>query len=209
MNDRPSVQLPASILGALMAILDIVVLERVHGGAFRQLSTEPSPSWFSDAFSSILEGGPVTLAEAFPVLDPFLSEAEVFWSRTAFGRLDGEAFVVGGPGGHNLPLTTVAVALEGRHFLLIHRIAGFDDRQQILQRARERALEHEQVIRRLDGLRRPLERLTRIAGELEATPELPDPHRKLLASVNAELDTMRQILDQLPKLPPGKTARRR
>lgn len=208
MNDRRNVQLPASILGALMAILDVVVLERVHGGAFRQLSAEPSPSWFSEAFSNVLEGGPVTLAEAFPVLDPFLSEAEVFWSRTAFGRLDGEAFVVGGPGGHNLPLITVAVALEGRHFLLIHRVAGFDDRQQILQRARERALEHEHVVKRLDELRPPFERLTRVAGELDAMSELSTAQRTLLASAHAELDTIRQIMDQLPRLP-GSTGRRR
>ena len=208
MNDRHNVQLPASILGALMAILDIVVLERVHGGAFRQLSTEPSPSWFSEAFSNVLEGGPVTLTEAFPVLDPFLSEAEVFWSRTAFGRLDGEAFVVGDPGGRNLPLVTVAVALEGRHFLLIHRVAGFDDRQQILQRARERALEHEQVVKRLDGMRRPFERLTRLAGELD-TAELADPQRTRLASLRTELGAIGQVLDQLPKLPGGTTGRRR
>jgi hypothetical protein len=209
MSDTRDLQLPASFLSALIAILDIVVLERVAGGAFTLPGKEPPPSWFAEAFNDVDPSGPVTLLEAFPVLDSFLSEAEVFWRRTAYGRLDGEAFVVGGPGGRNLPLTTMAVALEGRQFLLIQRVAGFDDRQHILQRAREQGLAHEQVVNRIEALRRPFKRLTGLAGELEATSGLSESQRTLLTAVSSELDTLRQLLDHLPKLPPGTSARRR
>jgi len=34
--------------------------------------------------------------------------AEAFWSRTAYGRLDSETFVVSGPEGRNLPLAAIA-----------------------------------------------------------------------------------------------------
>jgi len=212
MNDRSEAQPSpplAALLGALVAILDIILLERVSGGAFRQIGSEPPPSWFAEAFRDVAPGAPVTLLQAFPVLDPFLSEAEAFWSRTAYGRLDGEAFVVASPGRHDLPLVTTAVALHGRHYLLIQRVTGFDDRQQILQRARENTLAHEQVVKRIDALRRPFDRLGRLAVELGATEGLSESQRALLTSVNAELATLRSVLDELPKLPPGTSARRR
>ncbi len=209
MNGPYDRQVSASMLSALMSILDIVVLERLPGGAFKRLANDPAPSWFTEAFSSVLEGSPATLAQAFPILDPFLSEAEAFWGRTNFGRLDGEAFVVAGPGGRNLPLVTVAVALDGRHFLLLHRVAGFDDRQEILQRARERALEHEDVVRRIDRLRRPFARLNQRLGELDASEGLTESQRAALSSASTELAALGQALDELPKPPPGTAVRRR
>lgn len=209
MNGPYDRQVSASMLSALMSILDIVVLERLPGGAFKRLANDPAPSWFTEAFSSVLEDSPATLAQAFPVLDPFLSEAEAFWGRTNYGRLDGEAFVVAGPGGRNLPLVTVAVALDGRHFLLLHRATAFDDRQEILQRARERALEHEAVVRRIDDLRRPFTRLNRLVGELEGSEGLSEPQRAALTSASTELTALGQVLDQLPKPPPGTAVRRR
>jgi hypothetical protein len=207
MNGPYDRQVSASMLSTLMSILDIVVLERLPGGAFKLLAHDPAPSWFTEAFSSALEGAPATLAQAFPILDPFLSEAEAFWGRTNYGRLDGEAFVVAGPGGRNLPLVTVAVALDGRHFLLLHRMAGFDDRQQILQRARERMLEHEGVVRRIDNLRRPFTRLNRLVSELEGSAGLSEPQRAVLTSAATELAALGQVLDELPKLPPGTAVR--
>jgi hypothetical protein len=209
MSDRTERPLPASALAALVAMLDVVVLERFEGGAFRQVGDEPTPTWFTEAFRDAAPGAPVTLLEAFPVLDAFLSEAETFWSRMAYGRLEGEAFVVAGPGGRNLPLATTAVALDGRHFLLIQRVAGFDDRQQILQRAREHALTHEQVVKRIDGLRPPFGRLTRIVSELEATTDLTASQRTALSGIHTELGALREVLDELPKPPPGRQARRR
>jgi hypothetical protein len=199
----------ASLLSALMSILDIVVLERLPGGAFKRLSTDPAPSWFSEAFRGGLEGPAATLAQAFPVLDPFLSGAEAFWGRTTFGRLDGEAVVITGPGGSNLPIGTVAVALGGRNFLLLHRVIGFDDRQAILQRARERALAHEAVIRRIDDLRRPLSRVAGRLNELEASGGLTDAQRSALAAASAELAALAQVLEELPKPPPGTSVRKR
>jgi hypothetical protein len=202
MSEAPRVPMSDPLLSTLVAILDIVVLERLHGGSFRQLGTEHPPSWFSEAFHSADTGAPVTLVQAFPVLDSFLSEAEVFWQRTAYGRLDGEAFVVAGSGGHNLALMTIAVALQGRHFLLIQRVAGFDERQQVLQRAREQALSHEAVVRKIDGLRQPFSKLTACADELAASG-LSQAQGTVMARARAELEALGRLLDELPKLPPA------
>jgi hypothetical protein len=209
MTDHKERPLPASTLGALVAMLDVVVLERFEGGAFRQVGDAPTPEWFTEALRDAAAGAPVTLLEAFPLLDGFLSEADTFWRQMAHGRLEGEAFVVAGPGGRNLPLATTAVAMDGRHFLIIQRVSGFDDRQQILQRAREQALSHEQVVKRIDGLRPPFGRLARLVSELGAAGGLTDAHRVLLDAAEAELGTLGQVLDDLPKPPPGRHARRR
>ena len=208
MSDARSVRMPDSLLGTLVAILDIVVLERLYGGSFRQLGTERPPSWFAQAFNSVDPHAPVTLVQAFPVLDSFLSEAEAFWQRTSYGRFDGEAFVVEGPDGENLPLSTIAVAIEGRHFLLIQRVAGFDDRQHILQRAREQALAHEGVVKQIDTMRAPVLRSTALTNELAASA-LDENQRQVVDQLGSELGHIAQSLDVLPKPPRGRSARRR
>jgi hypothetical protein len=200
---------PEELLAMLVALLEVVVFERLHGGAFRQVGGAPTPSWFAESFKATEPGAPVTLLQAFPVLDAFLSEAEIFWERTAYGRLEGEAVVVSGPGGRNLPLATIAVAMEGRQFLLIQRVTGFDDRQDILQTARDQALQHESVVKRIDAVRHPIGRLTRLANELASSENLSDSQRTLLNGIESELETARQLLADLPKLPPASTPRGR
>jgi hypothetical protein len=207
MSDRADRELPSTMLAALISVLDTIVLERVEGGAFRQLRHEPAPSWFDDAFRDVARGAPVTLLEVFPQLDGFLTEAEQFWSRMAYGHLEGESVVVTGPGGRNLPLVATAVALEGHHFLLLQRVPGFDDRQHILQRARDQALEHERVVQQIDTLRRPVERLTRACRDL-GTGVDPGSSPEAVASMQAELEIVRKVLDDLPMPPRGTSARR-
>jgi hypothetical protein len=206
MSESPRVTTSDSLLASLVAILDIVVLERLQGGSFRQLGTEYPPAWFTQAFHEADPGAPVTLVQAFPVLDSFLSEAEVFWQGTAYGRLDGEAFVVAGPAGDNLALMTIAVAMQGRHFLLIQRVAGFDERQRVFQRAREQALSQEAVVRKIDALRQPFAKLSAVVSEL-AVSDLADAQRAALARASAELDTLRRTLEELPKLARGASPR--
>jgi hypothetical protein len=194
--------MPDPLLSTLVAILDIVILERLHGGSFRQLGSEHPPAWFTEAFHKADPGTAVTLVQALPVIDAFLSDAELFWQRTAYGRLDGDAFVVTGSDGQNLALMTTAVAMQGRHFLLIQRVAGFDERQKVLQRAREQALAHETLVKKIDALRQPVAKLTTVAGEL-ATSDLDETQRAAMTRASAELETLRKTLDELPKLPPG------
>lgn len=207
MSDRADRELPATMLAALISVLDTIVLERVEGGAFRQLRHEPSPSWFDEAFRDAARGAPVTLLEVFPQLDGFLTEAELFWSRMAYGHLEGEAVVVTGPGGRNLPLVATAVALEGHHFLLLQRTSGVADLQQILQRAREQKLEHERVVKQIDALRRPVDRLTLAVRDLASGTD-PAGLAQGVGSVQAELEAIRKVLDELPKPPHGTSARR-
>ena len=65
---------------------------------FRLGEPEP-PAWFVDTFHEVDPSQPVTLLQAFPILDAFLSEAEIFWERRIDGHLSSEPIVVTEAGG--------------------------------------------------------------------------------------------------------------
>ena len=196
--------MPEQMFGELMSALDLIVLERQPGGALVQLGGHLPPAWFTLAFNAVGRRQDVTLLEAFPILDSFLSEADAFWNQKYEGRLDGEPFVISNAG-RNLPLVPTAVAMKGRAFLLLQRVPGFEDRQDILQRARERALEHEQVLKQIDGLARPLAALSHSVDELEAMA-LDDNQRKRVANVREAVAALTKAFDALPHLPPTRRA---
>jgi len=183
----------------LVGALDLVILERLEGGVLSRLGGQP-PTWFAGNLREVHRQKSVTLLEAFPVLDAFLSDAEVFWEREEDGRLDADPCVMTLGSGKHLALATVAIKMKGRKFLLLQPIAGFEDRQHVLQRARERSLEHEQVVKRIDLARHPLRRLEQLVTELGAM-ELGEPQRKHLDQITGQLDALRRRVDELPQLP--------
>ena len=207
MTDAPRPEVPDPLLSTLVSILDLAVLERQPGGAFRQIGGDP-PSWFTQAMKNADAGRPVTVVQAFPVLESFLNEADEFWRKTAYGRLEGEAFVITDVNGRNLPVAPIAVVMEGRHFLLLHRAAGFDERQRVLQRAREQALGQEKVVKQIDGLRRPVTRIGNAVTELMKQP-LSEVQAAAVTTIMTELEAMKAQLEELPKLPPASSAGRR
>ena len=67
-TDARRARLSESLLSTLVSILDLVVLERMHGGSFRQVGADYPPAWFTEAFHHADPGAPVTIVQAFPVL---------------------------------------------------------------------------------------------------------------------------------------------
>jgi hypothetical protein len=196
-----------SVLAQLTAALDMVVMEQVPGGMFTQIGEAAPPEWFSRLYRTAGRGQPPTIAQSFPGLSSFLSEAEAFWDRQDGGRLDSGDFLIADASGREVPIAATAVALNGRRFLVIQRAAGFEDRQLLLQRAREQALRHEQVIKKVDSLRRPLATLVQLADEL-ARPALSDRQREQVSSLKDHLLTMSGVLDELPRLPRAATRKK-
>lgn len=196
-----------TVLAQLASALDMVVMEQVPGGTFVQIGDAPPPEWFTRIYRDAGRGRRPTLAESFPGLASFISEAETFWTGNDAGRLESGEFMVADPPGPQLPVAATALALKGRRFLVIQRAAGFDDKQRILQRAREQALAHEQVIKKVDSLRRPLAQLVRLADEL-ARPALTGRQREQVSGIRDNLDTLSGLLDELPKLPKAATRKK-
>lgn len=207
MTDAPRPAMPDALLATLVSILDLAVLERQPGGAFRQIGGEP-PSWFIDTMRNTDPGAAVTIVQAFPVLESFLAEADQFWRQTAYGRLEGEAFVIADASGRTLPVAPIAVVMEGRYFLLLHRATGFDERQRVLQRAREQALGQEKLVKQIDDMRRPVSRLGASLTDLIKQP-LSEVQAAAVTSLMKDVDALKAQLDDLPKLPPTRSGGKR
>lgn len=192
-----------SLLTDLSEVLDLVVLEQLPGG-FVQITAGPLPPWFVRAFRTADDGQHVTLLDALPALDAFLAEAGAFWDRSTEGRLAGEPFLVTDAPDHEVPVAATAVKFAGRRILLLQPDAGYAERQHTLQRAREQALAHEQVVRRIQDLHRPLAQLARLADQLSAT-ELDASQRATIAAITDQVKALRQVVDDLPR--PSRTGK--
>jgi hypothetical protein len=187
-----------AVLADLCSALDFVVLERLEGG-FVRVGTDPLPPWFVRVFIKAQGGGEtLTLTEVFPVLDSFLAEAEQFWDRTGDGRLTSEAFMVTDSLGDELAVVAIAIGRNLRRFLLLQPDASFPERQRLLQRAREQALAHEQVVRHIQELRQPVATLARIASDLAGSAPT-DAARAQIDKLTTQVSALQRILGELPQ----------
>jgi hypothetical protein len=133
-------------LGAeLIAALEIALLEREPGGGLKLLGVPPE--WFRR-----LNPGETI---SFPFLDNFLIDAENFWSEAAAGRLKSGLWTETDSLGHETSLEASAVCVGPRKILLIeNQTLVHDEKQQILQRARNAKL-RERERRRMEKGRPP------------------------------------------------------
>jgi hypothetical protein len=122
----------------LLAVLDVVVLERRLDGSFVPLV--PVPGWFA----GLEKDG------TFPFLGTFLEEATQFWAGTVRGRLPSGLCAATNAEGREFHFEAVAVAISGRHLLLFELPRGVDDLRSILQEAREEKLARAGLERLLD-----------------------------------------------------------
>ncbi len=136
-----------SLHSALVAAQGTWVLRRDDAGGFA--AVPPFPDWVSRLEATSGAGtGPVPVFEAFPFLESFRPEAEAHWlSGTGESRASG-LWTEPAPDGEELHFEATALRLEEGAFLLIRRWEeAFRRRQDLLQLARERMLEHEKLAR--------------------------------------------------------------
>ena len=187
-------------LADVCSALEFVVLERLDGG-FVRMGDYPLPPWFVRVFIQAQNEG-VTLTSVFPVLDSFLSEADQFWAGIGDGRLSSEAFMATDSLGEELAIVATAVGARGRRFLLMQPDASYPERQRILQRAREQALEHERLVRHIQELRKPIASLARLVADLAAAPSTGAPRAEVERIAN-HVSTLQRIVGDLPEGPRG------
>lgn len=193
-------------LADVCSALEFVVLERLDGG-FVRMGDYPLPPWFVRVFIQAQNEG-VTLTSVFPVLDSFLSEADQFWAGIGDGRLSSEAFMATDSLGEELAIVATAVGARGRRFLLMQPDASYPERQRILQRAREQALEHERLVRHIQELRKPIASLARLVADLAAAPSTGAPRAEVERIAN-HVSTLQRIVGDLPEGPRGASAKPR
>ncbi len=168
------------VLADLFDAMDIVVLERLRDGPLYLFGA--APAWFTNLYGVTAGDRPVELAEAFPFLDAFLDEAATFWWKNSPGRLrSGPSAVTDRSGGEYL-IEVSAVSVDQRRFLLIELLTGFDAARRVLQTAREKALEHERLVKSTRALVNPMKE---VIGSVEAllAADLTETQRALVERI--------------------------
>jgi len=140
--------MPESITDDIIAALNILVLERLAVGSFRITGTVPD--WlirFCDASS-----GQVILIpdERFPFLENFLIDAEIFWHSDEIEILKSGIWYDNDLENQECHFEASAIKRKNINILLIELLeSAYEERQSILQTARESNLNHESLIKEI------------------------------------------------------------
>jgi hypothetical protein len=129
-----------AIAAELLAVLEVVVLERPAAGKLRLLGK--TPDWFG-RFRPEARSGPATFSDALgsPFLENFLVDAEAFWASNASGRVKSGLWTETGPLGTEFSMEASAVCVGDRKILLIeYRGVASREVQNLLQSVRSRSL---------------------------------------------------------------------
>src|SRR5262245_10252 len=154
--------LPLDVIQAL----EMFALERRSDYTYAPVT--PPPAWFRHILPLTEATGPLTLGAILPFLERFLSEAEAFWREGTRRSLVSGSFAAPG-GSEDVLLRACALNIGPRSALVLERLRGQEDLRDVLQKARENKLEHEQVVKRLESLRAPVGSLSKLTHELGQT----------------------------------------
>ena len=195
-----------SLLADILSKLDLVVFERLPDGVFVRIGPAQPPAWFNRVFLEAAETQPMTMTQAFPFLERFLSEAEGVWRGGSESRLRSDPFVVTDSAGVEIPLAASAVVVGERDFLVIESPSDFDETSRRLQRAREQALAHDDHVRRTGALLAPLDAAQKLTQQLAAAGLAPEQQR-LASAIREQLATLVASIETLGPLPKGVSRR--
>jgi signal transduction histidine kinase len=137
-------------LSPLFAALELLVLERLPGGAFIRRGS--LPEWTLAMRAAEIRGeAPFEIENAFPFLGSFLEQAEAAWRAGANTRVASDFWTEVGVTGDEIRLEASAVRLDGRALLVIAQNSRlFHQQQLLLQRARELRLLHDELMREFE-----------------------------------------------------------
>lgn len=181
----------------LLRALDLVVIERQPNAQFHLLT--PTPAWLARAFDEAAPGARQTLDGAFPFLDDVVHQAMGAWQAGPHASL------VFGPfsatvDGDELLLRATALTIDGRTLLVIDRLLGAADTRPALQKARERMLESEGLVRRVTELHAPAAAVDRAIAALAETT-LSAEQQTLAEAVRDASARLQAALAGLPAVP--------
>src|SRR5262245_44400603 len=124
----------------LLAVLDMVVMERMSVGSFRL--SGPPPAWFKCFCPEVAPGQEgLQPGDTFPFLANFLVDAEQFWLTHSTGCLRSGLWNETDALGHEHYLEASALCLGERQLLLLaFPNIEYAEKQALIQKARENSL---------------------------------------------------------------------
>jgi hypothetical protein len=162
------------LLPDLFRALELFAIERRPDSSIVAITAPPS--WLTPILDPSRDAA-FHVGEAFPFLENFLRDAEVFWNAGTSGRLVSAAFSADS-GGFDVVLRATALNLGNRCVMVLEPLHGDADTRPLLQKARENKLEYERLARRIESVQAALSTISKIATDLGATG-LTDTQREL------------------------------
>lgn len=175
------------LLATLLNAVGVAAFERRDDGSFTAVA--PPPPWFAGLVSD----------GTFPFLGHVLEEAVAFWSTGVDGSRDWGPCAEVDASGREFHFAVTAISDGSRHYLLFRLDSGTDQVREVLQQARERALDAEsRARRRIEAARNASAEVHRLLGRLLASGPTP-----------AQLDMLTELAarcDELVQRLAGRTA---
>jgi hypothetical protein len=182
-----------TVLADLFRALDLAVIERLADGLFQLLT--PAPAWLDRAFEAAPPGARESIDGAFPFLEDVVHQARAAWGANAAPQAFGP--FAASVGDDELLLRATALVVDDRTLLVVERLQGVADARPMLQKARERMLEGEQLVRGVHALHPPAREIDKTIASLRAASLPPE----LQAQVQALYEANERLRDALAKLP--------
>jgi signal transduction histidine kinase/CheY-like chemotaxis protein len=138
-----------SILESFLAAQGYALFEYVGNGGFHPIGEYPK--WCQNLWKgAIARDKSIRLAEASPLLENFLIDAEGFWNSNREGSANSPIWIERDPSGRDVQLEAAALHVDGKNVLLIRNLANtYAERQKLYQAARDSLLEHERLLREI------------------------------------------------------------
>ena len=185
-----------TLFAHLFRALDLAIIERLSDGLFRMLT--PAPAWLDRAFEAAPAGSRDSIDGAFPFLEDVVHQARGAWSTDdtpqAYGPFTASV------GDQELLLRATALNVDGRTLLVIERLQGVADARPMLQKARERMLEGEQLVRQVHALHPPAREIDKSIASLRGAG-LPPDQQPLVQALYEANERLRDALAKLPAPP--------
>ena len=138
-----------SILESFLAVQGYALFEYTGNGVFHPIGEYPK--WCQNLWKGALaRDKSIRLAEASPLLENFLIDAEGFWNSNREGSANSPVWIERDPSGREVQLEAAALHVDGKNVLLIRNLANtYAERQKLYQAARDSLLEHERLLREI------------------------------------------------------------
>jgi hypothetical protein len=153
----------------LFRALDLAIIERLSDGLFH---ADARAAWLDRAFDAAPAGARDSIDGAFPFLEDVVHQARAAWKTDDTPQAYGPFTV--SVGDQELLLRATALVVDGRTLLVIERLQGVADARPMLQKARERMLEGEQLVRQVHALHPPAREIDKSIASLRGAGLPPD-----------------------------------
>ena len=138
-----------SIFESFLAAQGYALFEYMGSGVFHPIGEYTK--WCQNLWKGALgRDKSIRLAEASPLLENFLIDAEGFWNSNREGSANSPVWIERDSSGREVQLEATALHVDGKNVLLIRNLAStYAERQKLYQAARDSLLEHERLLREI------------------------------------------------------------